>query len=287
MSCPGRDYCNPTVPNCGIQQNFNHTWFYTGQAEDTDGTCGNLSTDTAINKCTSNASTYSGGSYVYACITNEPPDLQTYICVRPGYNGGYINDAGWDVGLQEPCCFGIVDDVGYCAPDWCPGNVLGCRNVLIDYCGNYPENAGLQPVCFNFCKDPANLGICDIAMNTYCNDNSEKQICNCIKSNIPEPTCFDPICTSGIPFVTKIQFDQAQNCPAFCGNIIECLNAKTCNITQDTFNNYCSNDPYPTPTPTPTPNYNNTIVLLFFCLVLIFLGIVMVGIYQNLFQKKK
>jgi len=69
-------------------------------------------------------------------------------------------------------------------------------------------------------------------MRTYCDNNPEKSICDCINSSVPQPT--------ETHYITDIQAKQATTCPDFCGNIIECLNAKKCNVTKNTFNNYCS-----------------------------------------------
>lgn len=131
-------------------------------------------------------------------------------------------------------------------------------NALMQwYCSTTSNKIGEDPNCITYCSDPTNKGWCDPRMQTYCKTptNLNKNICNCVNTIVPRPSCFDARCTSS-GYRTGQQVEDAKNCGSavVCIAALDCYNNVNCNIDRVKFELNCSQYTGSTPAPSPPPN---------------------------------
>lgn len=198
------------------------------QASMASGSCGRPNTGFGNNDCSNNDSScqrkygHSDGSRW--CADNSD---------------GCCNRFAPPLKNQFKCCTSMdLMDAKTCGNEWCPQSDA-CRGILGPYCGD-PANV-TKPECQLFCSKEENKGFCDEAMRKYCVSNRFDQLCTCIMADldgVPAPSCFNAGCTS-TGYQTLDHINQASNCPAFCGSIIDCQRSGTCKITDNNFLTYC------------------------------------------------
>jgi hypothetical protein len=127
----------------------------------------------------------------------------------------------------EQCCLGNKTGFASCQKRYCPTSPA-CVPTLSYYCSQ-PANVTTD-VCQGFCSQNSNKPWCDHAMKAFCANsaNAGNRLCACINSPVSAPSCFDPNCTGSYQTVDMIT--QAENCPAFCGAIIQCITEGNCNV---------------------------------------------------------
>ena len=125
------------------------------------------------------------------------------------------------------------------------------RKLMYWYCSLSTRIAD-DPNCIGFCQDINNKDFCDSRMIAYCSipANVGLQICSCLNSNVPTPSCFDAKCTRGA-YQTAGQVDQSKNCSdsTICVQNINCYNSGTCNIDRNLFEQNCGSTNTAPPNP--------------------------------------
>lgn len=133
-----RNYCDPFIAHvtkCDPNPNYIDLWYTVGGSD--IGRCPD------INKKDRSV-----------CDTNTSIDRGSYsVNCPPGDNSNMCHLTDWFNENKQRCFLGLYDDIHHCSSDWCSGAVPACADILTDYCGNYPENAGLQPICITFCQN--------------------------------------------------------------------------------------------------------------------------------------
>lgn len=90
------------------------------------------------------------------------------------------------IGLPETGKNPTTGANGYCAPEWCPNS-----SQCVSYMGNYCTGANLLTQdCQNWCKNPNNIGKCDIALRNYCGQftyANAPPVCGCALDNSQYP----------------------------------------------------------------------------------------------------
>jgi hypothetical protein len=127
-----------------------------------------------------------------------------------------------------------------CGNDLCPWSP-GCQEIVGQHCMD-PANV-TSPLCQSFCSVIDNKRFCDTAMETYCTTSAGQADppCSCINAvarGSPIPGCFDAMCSAS-GYKNFDQATQAQQCPSFCGSILECRGAGTCTIDDNTIVTHC------------------------------------------------
>lgn len=158
-------------------------------------------------------------------------------------NGGCCLRVSPPAGNQIDCCLGNKNSFEECGNEWCPWSD-GCREIVGQYCSD-PKKVGTDQKCLQFCSIEENKPFCDTAMRAYCftTNGSVDPLCSCIHAETmssPIPACFDPACTAR-GYKTFDQARQARSCPGFCGAIVACTRAGTCNIEHNSIVTMCYN----------------------------------------------
>lgn len=262
MNC-NRNYNNPTI-NYDFVTNRGITWFYTDQGKIVD--CG-VTNDQGY--CDGNTANYGGGHFTWKCASESSSNLSLSdgICVKDTWNSNNI----------LPCCLGTLNDAGSCDPTWCSGTST-CQATVQQYCSD-PTKIASDPVCLSLCSRPENKSWCDFPMHQYCQTHTGTDICSCIESLTPRPGCFDANCSTN-GYLTSQNETELANCGQACFEIVDCIKANTCTVTNNTFEEHCSGTPYPSPNPPPIINSTYVIYLIIALIFIIFL-IVIYGIYKS------
>lgn len=231
MNC-NRNYCDPTQGGCGFDINRGSTWFYTNQSKGL--ICGAAPINNDQRYCDNNTSNHQGGSFSWQCVSEPGTAYSDGICVKNS----------WDTNNLLPCCLGTLNNSGSCDPNWCLGS-SSCQSVVEQYCSD-PNKVASDPICLQLCSKPENKSWCDFPMQQYCKNNTSTDICSCIESLTPRPGCFDANCSTN-GYLTSQNETELTNCGQACFEIVDCIKANTCTVSNNTFEEYCSGTPYPNP----------------------------------------
>lgn len=168
----GRNPCNPgTVPTCFLAEGFQNLCESKYNNHPTDSKVLLDSTETIKMKCSE------------ALKELKDQEIKEYT----------IN--GHPIAVQRPQLITNKDAIlTMCSS-------VGRRNCCLKLPGSDPS------LCQEYYSDNNSEGVCDTAVQTWCEHNQSASVCACLKSPIPRPQCHDARCTNSVAFQTKAMRD--------------------------------------------------------------------------------